>query len=99
VPPVAPHVFDEIEQVVEAMPPMEGWVAHGKTGTAFLRKADGSFDKERGYGWYVGWAVKGERKLLFARLIQDEGTEPSTPGVRARDAFIKELSSLADPAR
>ena len=41
--PVAPPVFDEIEQVVEAMPPLEGWVAHGKTGTAFLRKADGSF--------------------------------------------------------
>jgi hypothetical protein len=27
-------------------------------------------------------------------LIQDEGKEPGTPGVRARDAFIKELPSL-----
>ncbi len=96
--PVAPPVFDEVERIVEAMPPVEGWVAHGKTGAAFPHKGDGGFDMERGYGWYVGWAVKGERTLLFARLIQDEGKEPGTPGVRARDAFIKELPSLAAAA-
>ena len=51
--PVAPPVFDEIEQVVEAMPPLEGWVAHGKTGTAFLRKADGSFQQGARL-WLIG---------------------------------------------
>jgi beta-lactamase class D len=93
--PVAPRVFDEVERIVEAMPPVDGWVAHGKTGAAFPRTTDGAFDMERGYGWYVGWAVKGEARLLFVRLIQDDGKEPGTPGVRARDAFIRELPSLA----
>jgi beta-lactamase class D len=97
--PVAPQVFDEVEQIVEAMPPAEGWVAQGKTGSAFPRQPDGSTDVERGYGWYVGWTVKGERKFLFVRLIQDEGHESDAPGVRARDAFIKELPSLAASAR
>jgi beta-lactamase class D len=100
--PVAPHVFDEVERIVETMPPLEGWVVHGKTGTAFPRAADGGFDMERGYGWYVGWVVKDEKTLLFARLIQDEGQDetkkPGSPGVRARDGFITDLPSLVTSA-
>ncbi|MNT95897.1 Penicillin binding protein transpeptidase domain protein [compost metagenome] len=67
---------------------------HGKTGAAFPRRSDGSFDEARGWGWFVGWAQKGDSTVVFARLIQDDRKEPGTPGVRARDAFLGELPSL-----
>lgn len=92
--PVAPHVFDQIDRIVEVLPSGE-WETHGKTGMAYPRKADESFDEARAYGWFVGWAVKGNRTLVFARLIQDEKKEPGPAGNRARDAFLEELPSLA----
>jgi beta-lactamase class D len=96
--PVAPHAFDEVGRIVEMTRLPDGWNAHGKTGMAFPRKADGTFDEARAYGWFVGWATKGDRTLVFARLIQDERQEAGTAGNRARDAFLKELPSLAGSA-
>lgn len=63
-----------------------GWDVNGKTGAA------------SGYGWYVGWARRGQRKLVFARLIQKDATQDQdTPaGVLARDAFIAEFPALAE---
>ncbi|MBC8131055.1 MAG: class D beta-lactamase [Rhizobiaceae bacterium] len=97
--PVSPRAFEATETILEAVPVSDGWTVQGKTGAAFPRHPDGTFDYERGYGWYVGWAKRADRTLLFARLIQDERKEAGTPGLRARDAFLKELPSIADAAR
>jgi len=92
--PISPHAIEQTRRVVEPFPAPGGWAVHGKTGAAFPRRPDGSFDEARGYGWFVGWAEREGRTLLFARLIQDEGPEPGTPGVRARAAFLAELPAL-----
>jgi beta-lactamase class D len=42
----------------------------------------------------VGWAIRGDRTLLFARLIQDEEKESVNAGLRARDAFMRELPEI-----
>jgi beta-lactamase class D len=94
--PVTPHAFDMTNQIVEVSHSPNGWDIHGKTGTAFPRQADGTFDRAHGYGWFVGWAIKGDHTLLFARLIQDDKEVPGTGGIRARGAFLTELPSLAD---
>ncbi|RDL51127.1 Beta-lactamase OXA-18 [Ensifer sp. M14] len=92
--PVSAHATAMTLKVVEEREIPGGWTVHGKTGAAFPRRADGSFDEARGWGWFVGWAEKDGRTFVFARLIQDERKEPGTPGVRARDAFLGELPAL-----
>ena len=76
-----------------------GWTVHGKTGSAYPRKADGSFDRERGWGWFVGWAEKGDRALVFAQLDQDEKRTPGAGGIRARDRFLAAFPGLAQSLR
>jgi len=69
---------------------------NGKTGAAFPKLSDGSNDEAHGWGWFVGWVTNGGRTLTFARLIQDDHKVPGAAGLRARDAFLQELPSLAD---
>lgn len=76
-----------------------GWQLHGKTGAAFPRKADGSFDEAHGYGWFVGWATKGERTIVFARLVQDEQKGQQSAGLRTRAAMLKELPAMLEKAQ
>ena len=98
--PVSKRAQELTMKIVETSAAADGWQAHGKTGMAYPRKADGEFDEEHPYGWYVGWANKGERSLVFVRLIQDDKKEPGTAGVRSRAAFLEELPALlaATPA-
>jgi beta-lactamase class D len=62
-----------------------GWTVHGKTGAA------------GGVGWYVGWAERDGRTLVFARLIRQDDDQPRDipAGVWARDAFLAEFPGLA----
>ena len=43
------------------------------------------------YGWYVGWARKNGRELVFARLIQDEKAARPNAGMRAREQLLAGL--------
>ncbi|WP_420360208.1 class D beta-lactamase [Agrobacterium vitis] len=92
--PVRPEAMDKTMAIVEQRQIADGWTVHGKTGAAFPRLSDTTFDYRRGWGWYVGWASKGKQTYVFARLIQDEKKDQITPGVRARDALLKELPGL-----
>jgi beta-lactamase class D/CubicO group peptidase (beta-lactamase class C family) len=66
--------------------PVEGWSVNGKTGSG------------SGFGWYVGWAEKGGRKYVFARLIEKEQRDPQDipAGVLARDGLVAEFPALAN---
>ncbi|AMP13463.1 class D beta-lactamase [Collimonas pratensis] len=94
--PVTPRAMEMTLSIVEKTSLPSGWEVQGKTGMAYPRLADGALDEVRPYGWFVGWASKGGRKLVFARLIQDDKKEAGTAGVRSRDAFFKELPALAE---
>jgi beta-lactamase class D len=63
-----------------------GWTVHGKTGSG-----DGN-------GWYVGWANKGDRKVVFARLLKrEDAMQDKVPlPVQARDGMIADLPRLLD---
>lgn len=94
--PVSPHAMTQTEKAVDITEAGEGWTVHGKTGSAFLRNAkDGSLDEARGYGWFVGWAVKGDRTLVFARLTQHDKKPAIPSGLAARAELIKEWPALA----
>ncbi len=93
--PVSAHTLDETLKIVTMSPAGDGWTLHGKTGTAFPRRADGDFDEARAYGWYVGWAEKDGRTLVFARLDQDEVKLPVPGGTRVRAEFMAGWPALA----
>jgi beta-lactamase class D len=86
--PVSMQAMDETATIVEQRTLAGAWTIHGKTGSAYPRRADGSFDRARGWGWYVGWAERNGRSVVFARLDQDESVRKGSPGLRARDALI-----------
>jgi beta-lactamase class D len=94
--PVSAHAFDMTSRITAITLLPNGWDVHGKTGTGSPRKADGSEDEDHAYGWFVGWASKGGRTLVFARLIQDERQQSPRAGLRARAAFLAEAPALLE---
>jgi beta-lactamase class D len=68
-----------------------GWHVFGKTGAGGIRTRDGQLKTP--FGWYVGWARRGDDTVVFARLIQDTDQQPTPPGARARDGLMSSLFS------
>ena len=91
--PVSVFAYDMTGRLT-AMPDVSGWELHGKTGTGFPLLADGRSDHAHAYGWFVGWAVKGSRRLVFVRQVQDRSLQDGPAGLRARDAFLPALPAL-----
>lgn len=91
--PVRPDAMRHAREIVERHE-VGGWVIHGKTGTAYPRRADRSFDYARGWGWYVGWAQLDDRELVFVRLTQARQRLDGSPGNLTRDAFLQEWPDL-----
>jgi beta-lactamase class D len=94
--PVSGKAYEMTNRITAVGRLADGWDVHGKTGTGSPRKADGSADADRAFGWFVGWATKDGRALVFTYLIQDDRHEPTRAGLRARDAFMKKLPSMLD---
>ena len=92
--PVDQRAMDMTANIVETNQIADGWTVHGKTGMAYPRKSDDTFDRVHPWGWFAGWAEKGSRTVVFARLVQDEKKMPGSAGVRAKDAVFAELPSL-----
>jgi beta-lactamase class D len=96
--PVSQHAIEMTRRSMETTELPEGWTVQGKTGAAYPKKADGSLDEAHGYGWYVGWATRGDRTVVFARLTQDDRKQTTPPGVRTRDALLPALPALIGSA-
>ena len=92
--PVSRAAIDRTAEIMPQYPLPNGWTVHGKTGTGFQRAADGKTDPDRQFGWFVGWVEKGQRRLVFARLIQDERRNEYRAGLRARDSVLADLPRL-----
>jgi beta-lactamase class D len=61
-----------------------GWSAHGKTGSGDA------------VGWFVGWADKGDRRVVFAALEAGDGIPADeSGGPFARAALLREIDRLA----
>jgi len=90
--PVSAHAYDVTARLLKVDAPAGGWTVHGKTGTAPALLADGSADATQYIGWYVGWAVKDGRTLVFARLLQQAAGGPQYAGASARAGFLDDLA-------
>jgi beta-lactamase class D len=88
-PPVSRRAQDMAVRLLETHALAGGWTATGKTGSAYPRNADGTFNRSRGWGWYVGWMTRGEQAFPFAHLRQDETRQSGPGGLRARAAWLE----------
>jgi bla regulator protein BlaR1 len=89
--PLTPHAYDTTTRLLKLQTLPGGWEIYGKTGTASPVLPDGRDDRTRAYGWFVGWATKGQRTVVFARLVLEPAQEGSAAGPRAREAFLRDL--------
>ena len=92
--PFSQAAYDNTLAIIDAYS-ADGWTLRGKTGGAYPRNADRSFNYAAGWGWFVGWAQRDGRTLVFVTLNQDEARLSGSPGIRARDAFIAEWPQIA----
>ncbi|MFN4172161.1 MAG: class D beta-lactamase [Pseudorhodobacter sp.] len=92
--PVRAQAMQRARDIIETRE-VGKWLIHGKTGTAYPRRADRSFDYARGWGWYVGWAEDGDRTLIFVRLTQASERTGVSPGNLTRDGVLREWPGLA----
>jgi beta-lactamase class D len=83
--PVSGHARAMTEALLDQGEQPNGWRVFGKTGSARSRGA------EEPSGWFVGWARRGERTVVFARLTRGRPPAPGFPGPAARDAFLGEI--------
>ena len=83
---VSERAYEMTARLTRFAGPVEGWRVNGKTGSG------------SGYGWYVGWAEKGGRKYVFARLIQKDRADPqeASGGLLARDGLMAEFPALVN---
>jgi beta-lactamase class D len=93
---VSAHAYDMTSGLTEIRVLPNGWDVHGKTGTGSPARADGSLDQNHSFGWFVGWAAKGDRTLVFVRCVQDDKPEATRAGLRVRDAFMAQLPSILE---
>ncbi len=72
----------------------EGWLIHGKSGSGWLRDHAGRIDETRPQGWFVGWAEKNGRQIVFARLEIDNKKSDIPGGTKARETMLKDIPAL-----
>jgi len=94
--PVSAHAFEMTEAILAEYELPNGWSVRGKTGAGFSVDAAGTVDRKRPFGWYVGWAAKGDRTIVFARLAEFSKPQKMSPGIGARDELLRELPAMLD---
>lgn len=92
--PVSVQSVDRVVEIMTFNDTSDGWRIWGKTGAAYPRTDAGGFDRNKGRGWFVGWAKRGGSTLVFAHLLQDSRRHDVSPGLRARSAFLGGFDDL-----
>jgi beta-lactamase class D len=95
--PIKPFAYDLAESLFDVGTDADGWHLFGKTGTG-SPGSGGVYVPDNAYGWFVGWARKDGRTLVFARLTQDDKATTPNAGLRARDALIRDWPALLSSA-
>jgi beta-lactamase class D len=91
--PISAHAYETTSALTDLGVQPNGWRVHGKTGTGALKKSGAVTANSQFWGWFVGWATKGDRTIVFARLTKDT-KRPSVPaGPAAREAVLRDLFS------
>lgn len=93
--PVSAHAYAMTDAAVPRFRAGD-WQVQGKTGSGWLRGGDGKLDKSRPLGWFVGWARRSGREIVFARLLLENRPLDMPASFLARDGLLADLPRLAD---
>jgi beta-lactamase class D len=85
--PVSPQSYDLTRATVPEFGADGGWTVHGKTGS-------GTNKQGRPQGWFVGWADKDGREVVFARLEVGVAESGMVAGAQARTDLLTQLPGL-----
>lgn len=91
--PISRRAIDQTVAIMPSFALADGWLARGKTGTGTPAGPQG-LRADRQFGWFVGWAEKGGRKIVFAELIDEAANKPEPAGFRARADILDLLPRL-----
>ena len=94
--PISRRAAEMTETIVPSFEAADGWIIHGKTGSGRLRDKAGEPAQNRPLGWFVGWAEKGDRKLVFARVRVADRNPKGPISFEVRDSLIADLPKLVD---
>jgi beta-lactamase class D len=94
--PVSAHAYEMTEAILTVSELPNGWTVRGKTGAGFPVNADGTPDRQRPIGWYVGWVRTDGQTVVVARLKENSKPQKMSPGFGTRDELLKELPSMLD---
>lgn len=86
--PVSAHASDMTAQLLRLPMLADGWQVYGKTGTA---SGDGAGDAGRALGWFVGWATKDGRTVVFARQNLGPRHPDRAAGPLLKEHFLRTL--------
>jgi beta-lactamase class D len=92
--PVNARAYDMTNRVTAVGVLPDGWELHGKSGNGSRINADGSVDRTRQVGWFVGWASKGKQVIAFARCLQDDEPQSESAAKRARAGMMQDLPGI-----
>lgn len=93
--PIDASAYDKTEAILTRNELPNGWVTLGKTGAGFSVR-DGKVDRNRPFGWFVGWAAKGDQMVIFVRLSEFTERQKMSPGLGTRNQMIEQLPAMLD---
>ncbi|MET2826481.1 class D beta-lactamase [Mesorhizobium shangrilense] len=91
--PVSAKAYDMTKAIIPTFPAGD-WTVQGKTGSTRLRNDADKIQDKRSLGWFVGWAQKGDQRIVFARLVVDTKRTDMPKGLKTRAGFLKDLPGL-----
>ncbi len=90
--PVSEDAVLQTERIVPQAEAADGWLVHGKTGSVIPRTGVSKPRNGVTQGWFVGWADRGGRRVVFVRFQE----MPLNPG-RSAGAAVQETMLAALP--
>ncbi len=93
--PISAQAVEKTKQIVPAFKGNADWHIQGKTGSGSMRNKAGKSDNSRPIGWFVGWARRENREVIFARLLVDTRRHADKPiSFTVRDSLIADLPEI-----
>ncbi|WP_412179039.1 class D beta-lactamase [Rhizobium sp. TRM95796] len=93
--PVSEQAYTLTEATIATFQGKDGWEVHGKTGSGSLRDTEGGINQRKPQGWFVGWARKGDREIVFARHVIGKKKSDTSGGLQARDTLLMDIPVIA----
>ncbi len=92
--PISKAAYDKTMAIIPKFAAADGWQIQGKTGSGRMRTKAGKYDGDSWLGWFVGWAQKGDRRVVFATLNVKDWKSEEPISFATRDALIADLPKL-----